>query len=236
MTPKSIQKCGARKIAQIFKDEVLNNSKFTFKNILVNDGLGCTCGGFDGRVEGWENMWGKNLCNCKRGDYDRPGRTIFSKDYYKDYIADGITNYWDGPEPRYDEYIKSEYIKYIKSEGEDENCDYARCSNLSSWNESIFPGNGICADKTNFTKVLGYTEYDILVPKDYEAPGDETATDIMRREQFFFKHTFIWSEGCSIPHKRSLSTSLLIKSIEVLCFLNAIIMVVKVCEYIVRLC
>jgi len=211
MTPKSIQKCGARKIAQIFKDEVLNNSKFTFKNILVNDGLGCTCGGFDGRVEGWENMWGKNLCNCKRGDYDRPGRTIFSKDYYKDYIADGITKYWDGPEPRYDEYIKSEYIKYIKSVGQDSDMGY-------------------------YTKILGYTEYDILVPKDYEAPGDETATDIMRREQFFFKHTFIWGEGCSIPNKRSLSTSLLIKSIEFICFLNTIIMVVKVCEYIVRLC
>ena len=211
MTPKSIQKCGARKIAQIFKDEVLNNSQFTFKNILINDGLGCTCGGFDGRIGGWENMWGKNLCHCKRGDYDRPGRTIFSKDYYKDYIADGITNYWDGSEPRYDEYIKSEYIKYIKSEGEDIDMGY-------------------------YTKILGYTEYDILVPNDYEAPGDETATDIMRREQFFFKHTFIWGEGCSIPHKSSLSTSLLIKSIEFICFLNAIIMVVKVCEYIVRLC
>ena len=144
-------------------------------------------------------MWGKNLCHCRRGDYDRPGRTIFSKDYYKDYIADGITNYWDGSEPRYDEYIKSEL----------------------GW-------------KDLGTKVLGYTEYD--VPKDYEAPGDETATDIMRREQFFFKHTFIWGEGCSIYRKSSLSTSLLIKSIEVLCFLNTIIMVVKVCEYIVRLC
>ena len=211
MTTTSIQKRLARNVSDIFKDEVLNNSKFTFKNILINDGLGCTCGGFDGRVEGWENMWGKNLCNCRRGDYDRPGRTIFSKDYYKDYIADGITNYWDGPDPRYDEYIKSEYIKYIKSEGEDIDMGY-------------------------YTKILGYTEYDILVPKDYEAPGDETATDIMRREQFFFKHTFIWGEGCSIPHKSSLSTYLLIKSIEVLCFLNAIIMVVKVCEYIVRLC
>ena len=66
MTTTSIQKRLARNVSDIFKDEVLNNSKFTFKNILVNDGLGCTCGGFDGRVEGWENMWGKNLCNCKR--------------------------------------------------------------------------------------------------------------------------------------------------------------------------
>jgi hypothetical protein len=168
MTSTSILKRGARTVAQIFRDEVLN-SCFSFKNVHLDD---VSWGDYEKLYEcnGWfptmVGNWSDSFFAWKHYD----NSDIFFPEYiggddYHNYIADGITKYWDGSEPKYSEHIKEW----------GENCKYYIDSSGGRWDSN---GKWI------------YTEHQI--PYEVCCPFDETPTDIMRREQYYIKHLCIW--------------------------------------------
>ena len=170
MTSTSILKRGARTVAKIFRDEVLN-SCFRFNNVHLD--------------VSWTDCWAKLYeCNgwfptmvshCYDNirffawkHYDYPDiffPECIGGDDYHNYIADGITKYWDGSEPKYTEYIKE-------------------CGDSCRYYTDISGGRWDSNGKWN------YTEHHI--PFEVCCPVDETPTDIMRREQYYIKHLCIW--------------------------------------------
>jgi hypothetical protein len=177
----SIQKRGARTVANIFKVEVLN-SQFSFNHVSLDDVEWADCwtklfecnGGFPtmtgysmsddrSRYNGGEGHWSDNYTFFGWKDYanledDNPEFMIGSN-LQDDYVADGISKYWNGSIPNYKEHIKE-------------------------WGIEI-GGCGYYTYKDSDQK-------DQSVPLDICSPYDETSTDIMRREQYYIKHLCIW--------------------------------------------
>ena len=177
----SIQKRGARTVAQIFKAEVLN-SQFSFNHVSLDavewtdcwtklyecNGDFPTMVGYSmsddrSRYKGGEGHWSDNLTFFGWKDYanldnDNPEFMIGSN-LYGDYVADGIAKYWNGPIPKYDEHI-------------------------NEWGAEI----GNCGYYT-----YRYSDQtDHRIPIEICSPYDETSTDIMRREQYYIKQLCIW--------------------------------------------
>ena len=171
MTSTSILKRGARTVAQIFRDEVLN-SCFSFKNVHLDDVSWADCWDKLYECNGWfptmVSHCSDNISFFAWKHYDNSD--IFFPEYiggddYHNYIADGITKYWDGSEPKYSDHIKER----------SDSCRYYTDRSGGRWDS-----NG----KWN------YTEHQI--PYEVCCPDDETPTDIMRREQYYIKHLCIW--------------------------------------------
>lgn len=179
MTSTSIQKRGARKIAQLFRDEVLN-SQFTFNHLSFDDAVWADCwaklyecnGYFPtmkgysmtderSRYGGGDGHWSDNLTFVQWNGGESMNRSLdgpeimIGDDQTQYQIVDGITNYWDGSIPKYlvvdIDLLGGGYLTYIDSE-----------------------------------------QINRYVPIEVSCPCDETATDIMRRVQYYTKNLCIW--------------------------------------------
>ena len=179
MTTTSIKKRMARKIAHIFRSEVLD-SLYSFNNVFLDD-VNWTqswnelfeCNGSFPKMNGYGWDDDRHLRNGGEGHWSDKCTFFAWKKYinqldeshsdymicvnwFDNYIADGITKYWDGQEPNYIDHI-------------------------NEWGES-------CSYKT-----YKYNQKEYYIPIEVCSPEDETATDRMRREQYYTKHGCVWT-------------------------------------------
>ena len=176
MTSTSIQKRLARNVAQLFRQEVLN-SQFTFNHISLNDvrWADCwaklyECSGFFPTMKGYSMSDERSYDNGGYGHWS-DNLTFFSWSHMESLI--------DGPEC----IIGGDQKQYQEADGL-----------TNYWDGSIpkYPVSDFELLGGGYFTYSDSEQINHYIPIEVLCPGDETATDIMRREQYYTKNLCIW--------------------------------------------
>jgi len=173
--PTSIQKRISRKIAQLYRTEVLE-TKYKFNHVSFDSvtwpksyHMLFECNGFFPKKNGYSYDDKRQIYNGGSGHPDDKYTFFFWKQYntitdsddpdylhswYKQYELDGSTNYWNNDISNYNDYCL------------ESNCDYFIYFSSQS-----------------------YT----FIPIEVCAPDDETPTDKFRRYNYYTKNKCIWA-------------------------------------------
>ena len=176
MTTTSIQKRLARTVAQLFRQEVLN-SHVTFNHISLNDvrWTDCwaklyECNGFFPTMKGYSMSDERSCYNGGDGHWS---------DNLSFFSWKGLDSLIDGPEC----IIGGDQKQYQEADGI-----------TNYWDESIpkYPVSDIELLGGGYFTYSDSEQINHYIPCEVLCPCDETAIDIMRREQYYTKNLCIW--------------------------------------------
>lgn len=196
MTSTSIQKRVTRTIANIFRNEVLNRL-YSFKHISLEEVNWAQswnelfeCNGNFPKMNGYS--WNDNMHQCNGGNgHWSDNLSFFLWKHYNNPYGDEHSDTMIYAN-RYNDYILDGKTNYWN--GSDPNY----ISHINDWGSS-------CRYNT-----YRYNQQDHYIPIEVCSPEDETATDRMRREQYYTKHICVWG----LKHCHCITTGNMCNKIE----------------------